>query len=114
MNELLFDLAVCSVPETESLQRKANPLQFIARCHWQIESEFNRRNTRDIVVDMSKLVLGSAENKLFIAAHRGVREHDILEQCSQIAGCCGGRVYFGFVSHPDDWGKEPRHPSGLA
>ena len=72
LNELLFDLAVCSVSETNSLQKKAQPLQFIAQCHWQIESEFSRGNTRDIVIDMSKLVMGSAENKLFIAAHRCV------------------------------------------
>ena len=63
----------------------------------------SRGTTRDIVLDMSKLVMGSAEDKLFIAAHRSVREKDILEQCASIAGCCGGRVYFGFVSHPDDW-----------
>ena len=113
INELLFDLAVCSVSETNSLQKKEKPLQFIAQCHWQIESEFSRRNTRDIVVDMSKLVMGSADNKLFIAAHRGDREKDILEQCSQIAGCCGGRVYFGFVSHPDDWEEEPDVPPAL-
>ena len=113
MNELLFDLAVCSVSETESLQKEAKALHFIAQCHWQIESEFSRSNTRDIVVDMSKLVMGSAENKRFIAAHRGDREKDILEQCSQIAGCCGGRVYFGFVSHPDDWKEKPDVPPAL-
>ena len=113
LNELLFDLAVCSVSETNSLQKKAQPLQFIAQCHWQIESEFSRGNTRDIVIDMSKLVMGSAENKLFIAAHRCVREKDILEQCSQIAGCCGGRVYFGFVSHPDDWTPDRASPPAL-
>ena len=57
--------------------------------------------------------MGSAENKLFIAAHRGVREKDILEQCSQIARCGGGRVYFGFVSHPDDWNEQPDIPPAL-
>ena len=113
MNELLFDLAVCSVSETNSLQKNGEPLQFIAQCHWQIESEFSRGTTRDIVVDMSKLVMGSAEHKLFIAAHRGVREKDILEQCASIARCCGGRVYFGFVSHPDDWKEKPDVPPAL-
>ena len=103
LNELLFDLAVCSVSTTASLQRRAQSLPFIARCHWQIESEFSRNNTRDIVVDMSKLVMGSAENNLFIASHRAAREEDILEQSSPTAACCSGRVYFCFVSHPDDW-----------
>ena len=110
-NEFLFDLAVCSVSKTKSLQKEATDLEFIAQCHWQIESEFSRRNTRDIIVDMSKLVMGSAENKLFVAAHRGGHEEDILERCSRIAGRCTGRVYFCFVSHPDDWTIKPERPA---
>ena len=102
-NEMLFDIAVCSVSTTPSRQRNAQDLEFIAQCHWQIESEFSRTNTREIVIDMSKLVMGSAENKLFVAAHRTGGDGGILEQCSEIAGRCTGRVYFCFASHPDDW-----------
>lgn len=109
-NEMLFDIAVCGVSKTDSLQRKARPLPFIARCHWQIESEFNRTNTREIVIDMGKLVMGSADNKLFVASQRGAREGDVLEQCAPIAECCGGRVYFCFVSHPEDWTDDARPP----
>ena len=105
-NEFLFDLAVCSVSTTKSLERHPKDLEFIAQCHWLIESEFSLGSTRDIVIDMSKLVMGSAENKLFFAAHRGHREKDILRQCSEIARCCNGRVYFGFVSHPNEWKPE--------
>lgn len=56
--------------------------------------------------------MGSAENKLFVASHRGgdghrgASENDILQQCSEIAGRCGGRVYFCFVSHLNDWESE--------
>ena len=109
-NEMLFDIAVCSVSKTRSLQRNAQDLEFVAQCHWQIESEFSRTSTREIVIDMSKLVMGSAENKLFIAAHRASGESDILEQCSEIAGRCTGRVYFCFVSHPDEWADDARPP----
>ena len=113
-NEMLFDIAVCSVSMTRSRQRNAQDLEFIAQCHWQIESEFSRTNTREIVIDMSKLVMGSAENKLFVAAHRtGNEEYGILEQCSEIAGRCTGRVYFCFVSHPDDWEPERRRTPAL-
>ena len=109
-NEMLFDIAVCSVSWTRSRQKKPQDLEFIAQCHWQVESEFSRANTRDIVVDMSKLVMGAAENKLFVAAHRNSGEPDILEQCSEIAGRCTGRVYFCFVSHPDSWENDPEAP----
>ena len=104
-NEFLFDIAVCSVSETKSLQTKPKDLRFIAQCHWQIESEFHRANTREIVIDMSKLVMGSAENKLLIASHRSdEQEKKLLEQCSKIASYCSGHPYFCFVSHPNDWG----------
>ena len=109
--EFLFDLAVCSVSTTKSLQNEAQDLEFIAQCHWQIESEFHRTNTRNIIVDLSKLVMGSAENKLFIAAHRRNQEEAVLEQCSEIAGRCTGRVYFCFVSHPDHWITDPEPPA---
>ena len=109
-NEMLFDIAVCSVSTTRSRQRNPRDLEFIAQCHWQIESEFSRTNTREIVIDMSKLVMGAAENKLFVAAHRTDGEDGILEQCSEIAGRCTGRVYFCFVSHPDDWSDKARRP----
>ena len=114
-NEMLFDIAACSVSTTRSRQRNAQDLEFIAQCHWQIESEFSRTNTREIVIDMSKLVMGSAENKLFVAAHRSSEEAetDILEQCSEIAGRCAGRVYFCFVSHPDDWNTDRQRPPAL-
>lgn len=111
VNELLFDIALCSISATKSLQAEARDLPFVARCHWQIESEFSRSNTRDIVLDMSKLVMGSAENKLFVAAHRGNREAAVLEQCSDIAACCSGQVYFCFVSHPEDWDAKPELPT---
>lgn len=112
-NEMLFDIAVCSVSTTKSRQHHAQDLEFIAQCHWQVESEFSRANTRDIVVDMSKLVMGSAENKLFVAAHRSRAnaEAGVLEQCSEIAGRCTGRVYFCFVSHPDDWADQAAPPA---
>ena len=64
IRELLFDVTVCSVSTTLSLQSPPQSLEFISDCHWQIESEFADNSTRPVIVDMSKLVLGSAENKL--------------------------------------------------
>ena len=69
-NEFLFDLMVCSVSKTESLQRPPKRLEFIDQCHWQVESEFNRSDTRELVIDMSKLVLGSAQ-KSYLSPRTG-------------------------------------------
>ena len=106
INEFLFDVMVCSVSSMESLQRRSNRLDFIDQCHWQVESEFNRSTSRAVVVDMSKLVVGSAENKLFIASHRDTPESGLLKLCAGIARRCSGNVYFAFVAHPDEWDKK--------
>ena len=109
VNELLFDITVCSISTTPSLQRNPKGLEFITACHWQVESEFADKNTRDVIVDMSKLVLGSAENKLIVAARRDneQRQRDVLAQCADIAACCRTNVFFLFVSHPRTWLDAP-------
>lgn len=106
-NEFLFDLMVCSVSKTESLQRPPKRLEFIDRCHWQVESEFNRTNTRELIIDMSKLVLGSAENKLLVAAHRESNRKELRGICGAIASRCDGNVYLAFVAHPNEWVEMP-------
>ena len=110
--ELLFDITVCSVSTTLSLQNPPQPLEFISDCHWQAESEFAANDTRAVVVDMSKLVLGSAENQLIVAAHRNndAGRQRILAQCADIAACCRMNLFFLFVSHPKDWLNDPRSP----
>ena len=112
VNELLFDITVCSVSTTPSLQSPPKPLEFISDCHWQVESEFADKDTRPVVVDMSKLVLGSAENKLIVAALRNETEgrQSILAQCAGIASCCRTNVFFLFVSHPRYWLDDPHPP----
>ena len=104
LNEFLFDITVCSVSTTLSLERQPRDLEFISGCHWLVESEF-RRDTRAIVIDMSKLVVGAAENKLFVAAHRpGGGERAVLDRCAPIAKHCRANLFFLFVSHPEHWG----------
>ena len=113
LHEFLFDVMVCSVSETRSLERSPRALKFIAECHWQVESEFSRTNTRDIIVDMSKLVVGSATRQLFTTSHRAGGNERVLEQCSELAERCGSELYFAFISHPDQWEPAPA-PEGPA
>ncbi len=105
LNELLFDLMVCSVSSVESLRSASKRLEFIDQCHWQVESEFERSDSRAVVIDMSKLVVGAAENKLFISAQRRNEqlELDLLRLCARIARRCSGNVYLAFVAHPAEW-----------
>ena len=110
LREFLFDIAVCHVCHTPSLQPLPQDLLFVSHCDWLVESEF-APNTRDIVLDMSKPVVGQADNKLFVAAQRGPNtERDLLDRCARIATCCRGRVFFIFVAHPDRWDRAPEDP----
>ena len=119
--EMLFDIMVCAIDTVESFEHPPQPLAFIAQCHWQVESEFSD-DTRDIVIDMGKLVAGSAAHKLMIAAHPKPPNKDktegadeipaLLNRCAKIAACCEGQhVYFCFVAHPQDWcSSSPKGP----
>ncbi len=114
VNELLFDIAVCSTRATDSFESTPTPLEFISDCHWQIESEFNKSDSREVIIDMSKLVMGSAQNKLMIASHRCEKKptnRQVLSQCAPIASKCTGDVYFCFVSHPGEWTPKPQAPA---
>lgn len=110
LSEFLFDIAVCSVSYTCSLQRIPKCLPYVSHCHWLVESEF-ARNTRSIIVDMSKLVVGHAEGKLFVAAQRSsATERALLDRCVHIAERCRSDVFFAFVAHPDQWRSAPAGP----
>lgn len=110
LNEFLFDIAVCSVSHAPSLQRVPTSLEYVTSCHWQVESEF-AFNTREILVDLSKLVLGAAANKLFVASHREPAvEQALLARCERVARHCGRSVFLVFIAHPSRWGQTVREP----
>ena len=102
LNELLHDILVCRVGEVESSLHKKN-LCFIKEVLWQVESEF-AHNTKSSLIDFNKLVLGSAENKLFIASQvKSGTENSFLKVLQPAAGYCTGDIYVGMVPHPANW-----------
>jgi len=102
LNEMLYDILVCRVGEVESPLHKKK-LYVIREVLWQVESEL-AHNTRSSLVDFNKLVLGSAENKLFIASHgRKGAEDSLLKVLQPAATHCTGDVYVGMIPHPAKW-----------
>ena len=109
LSELLFDIAVCETEKTKSIgQRKK--LSFVSRCLWLVESELAKdKQSQSIVVDLSKLVMGRSEFKLFVAgvpldaSSRSQREAKILEMCEKVADRCSGTLYFCFIPYPSVW-----------
>jgi hypothetical protein len=98
LSELLFDVCVCNTAEVESGARK---IRYITSPLWAVESEFDR-DPAEALRDFNKLVLSSAPDKLFI----GPRDQDqpsFRKVLEAPARGCSGRVWLGFVPHPDEW-----------
>jgi hypothetical protein len=103
LTELLFDLVVGRVDTTPAV-RSTGLLTFIAEAIWQVESEF-ARNSRSAVIDCSKLVLGSARNKLMVVpdtAFEG-QMRNALQPVAVAAASEGSRFFLARVPHPDRW-----------
>lgn len=105
-NEMLHDILVCRTREVDSAHRKAK-LHFISEVLWQIESEL-APNSREALYDFNKLVLGSAQNLLFIGplcnskdSQKAKRtDTSYLEVLAPAARCCKGRIFTALISSP--------------
>ena len=64
VNELLYDITVCTIGKTPA-KRRGFYLTFITGAIWEIESELEDGDYREALTDFNKLVLGDSENKLF-------------------------------------------------
>ncbi len=110
LNELLFDISVCQIGYVESIKRGV-PLPYISKCLWQVESELDNSNSREITKDFSKLVMGRSESQLFVSSFQDIRQEQVKSMCSKIASYCSSNLYLCFVEHPEEWSNEPKMPS---
>jgi hypothetical protein len=95
-NELLHDITVC-----RTAQLGARSLWYVTEVLWQVESELALRH-REALHDFNKLVLGSAQHKLFVASL--VHEPDaLLRTLEPAAARCTGRVFLALIPHPGRW-----------
>jgi hypothetical protein len=104
LNELLYDVCVCQTA-TCSSARQGKTLRYVTKALWQVESEF-ARDSSESMKDFNKLVIGAAENKLFVGPRLGdtAAEAAYLETLLPAAQCCGaGAIYAALVPHPDAW-----------
>ena len=112
LNEMLYDLCVCETATCDSHTGRKQ-LRYITRVLWLIESEF-AKNSVAAVKDFNKLVLGAAENKLFIAPCLGDRNRDatfrarLLPVAQRCVNAASSHVYLAQVPHPDAWDQLPR------
>lgn len=118
-HELLFDVAVCQVKQTVSIQNDEH-LYFVDKCLWLVESEL-ANDSKEIIVDLSKLVMGFSEMKLFVAGvplskgrGREEREKLVLRMCKEAADRCGELFYFCFIPYPEVWNEADTDEYGVS
>ena len=106
LNELLYDVCICRTTEHPSA-RGGRSLRYVTGALWLVESEF-ARDSSQAVKDFNKLVIGRAENKLFIGPRLGGADEpgylDALLPVARAAADDGAsRVYAALVPHPGEW-----------
>ena len=109
--ELLFDVSVIQCKETASFVNSKKIRYFVNKCLWLVESELSP-SSKSVIVDLSKLVMGSSKRKLFVAGvplwkgqNREEREKQVLEMCREAADRCGEHLYFCFILYPKEWNE---------
>jgi len=101
-NEFLYDIHVCEYDFVPS-GVKATPIPFVKKSFLQLESEF-ANNTRESLVDFSKLVCGLSDLKIMLLPRSPNREH-YLAPLRKAALDLEGPIYAVFLPHPRDWEK---------
>ncbi|HEY3318926.1 MAG TPA: hypothetical protein VGP72_00415 [Planctomycetota bacterium] len=98
LNELSYDVHVVQIERVG-----AKGLPFVKKAMWQVESEF-ARDAHEALIDMSKLVCGSAPNKLFIGPIVSeLRQREYMAALLAPARECNAATYLCLVEHPDKW-----------
>jgi hypothetical protein len=106
LNELLYDVCIVRTAEHPSA-RGGRMLRYVTGALWLVESEF-ARDSAQAVKDFNKLVIGRAENKLFIGPRLAAAdEARYLDALFPVAGASAANgastVYVALVPHPGEW-----------
>ncbi|MCF8369268.1 MAG: hypothetical protein K9G76_09520 [Bacteroidales bacterium] len=102
LNELLYDISVCKINYT--ISPRGTELAYIEKALWLVESEM-AKDTRQLVYDFNKLVIGDSENKLFVGPLTSHND-EILDVFKKIVVNCKGNVWVALVPHPGKWDEK--------
>jgi hypothetical protein len=104
LNELLFDITVAEVKIIKSV--KGSDITTVTGVKWLVESEFKKTDSRDIIIDFSKLMIGDSENKLLVISAGSSLTQWSLETIPNLIRKSSSNFYLAFIPHPDDWYSE--------
>lgn len=109
--EYLHDILICETNTFESVGNQKIDIRYVTRALWQVESEL-AFNTREIAIDFSKLVMGSAEDKLFVMTRskNDQMTQKMLEACARMGMHVPGNLHLCLLDHIDDWSVQGGNP----
>ncbi|TCB72665.1 hypothetical protein E0H88_00160 [Acinetobacter sp. ANC 4216] len=111
LNEFLFDIVIGKMTNIQTASGFRNSLandetlKAMSHAIWIVESELKLKDSRALLVDMNKLVLGKAKNKLFVMSidKQSRIEHWAEETLRQLTKDDEANVYLARIPHPKDW-----------
>jgi len=111
LNEFLFDIVVAKMLELNTASgwrnAKANDgmLKAIEKAIWIVESEFQLKDSRALLVDMNKLALAKAKNKLFVMSLDPLSKMNTWAEQTLKTLTKGddATVFLAKIPHPKDW-----------
>lgn len=100
-NELLFDILVA---ETRSLpSARGKDIQALSRALWVVESELKRTDSRDVLLDLNKLVVAKAVNKLLVISGSTPLVSWTKEVMAALLDPRECNVFLVTIPHPEEW-----------
>lgn len=113
LNEFLFDIVVAKMNEfitardSQNAEPKFEKLKVIEQIVWLVESEFQLKNSKALLIDMNKLAVGRAKNKLFVMSlDIGGNINQWAEKMlSELTKGDDANIYLAKIPHPSSWEK---------
>lgn len=106
-NEFLFDVTLVEIATVNSPNGKT--LEYPKRVLFHVESEFHSSNSRESIIDLSKLLMSSATDRLLVLPQGGKIEEWAHNVLTKIEKTGGGSLCIAFVPHPREWEEFAAH-----
>lgn len=100
-NELLFDVLVAETRQVRAV--KGKELSALARVLWVVESELKRSDSRDVLIDLNKLVVAKSVNKVLVVSASTPLVDWVKAVMENLLDPNECNVYLVTIPHPDGW-----------
>jgi hypothetical protein len=104
-NELLFDVLVAETTTVPSVKRKTRRLHALSKALWVVESELKRTDSRDVLIDLNKMVVAKSANKLLVVSGSTRLVEWSMERMAELLDPFESNVFLATIPHPALWSR---------